>query len=232
MTSSPNERCTIRRHAGFLSAFVAALLATPVVRADDAAAPPSLAVHGFALVEGTGKLARSAVFLEELLRGDLAASSGPASFVARVDLVHETAGDRVEVDPRELYVALTTGPLDLRAGRTIATWGVGDLVFINDVFPKDWDAFFSGRPLEYLKRGVDALSARLSVGVLGAELFVMPSFTPDRLPTPPRFALTDPFAGVPARSEIFPALRYQNIQTAGRMFAQLGSADLAVYGSH
>jgi hypothetical protein len=37
----------------------------------------------------------------------------------------------------------------------IITWGVGDLLFINDVFPKDWESFFSGRPPEYLKLGVD-----------------------------------------------------------------------------
>ena len=45
----------------------------------------------------------------------------------------------------------------MRAGRQIITWGLGDLIFINDVFPKDYEAFFSGRPMEYMKKGVDGV---------------------------------------------------------------------------
>ncbi len=42
-------------------------------------------------------------------------------------------------------------------GRQILTWGTGDLVFINDLFPKDWVSFFIGRDVEYLKAPSDAL---------------------------------------------------------------------------
>ncbi|HPQ42189.1 MAG TPA: hypothetical protein PLV45_17595, partial [bacterium] len=40
--------------------------------------------------------------------------------------------------------------MDLKIGRQILTWGTGDLVFINDLFPKDWQSFFLGRDTEYL----------------------------------------------------------------------------------
>src|SRR4051812_21974652 len=115
-TSSPKERCTIRPHAGSRSpgAIVAALvgLAAGVAHAQEpAGAPASFNLHGFALVEGTGKLARSAIFFEERLRADVTASAGPAAFVARVDLLHDTALPGVEVDPRELYVTFSVGPI-------------------------------------------------------------------------------------------------------------------------
>ncbi len=46
---------------------------------------------------------------------------------------------------------------DVKVGRQILTWGTGDLVFINDLFPKDWVSFFIGRDVEYLKAPSDAL---------------------------------------------------------------------------
>ena len=38
---------------------------------------------------------------------------------------------------------------DIKIGRQILTWGTGDLLFINDLFPKDWPSFFSGRHVDY-----------------------------------------------------------------------------------
>jgi hypothetical protein len=54
---------------------------------------------------------------------------------------------------------------DVKLGRQILTWGTGDLLFINDLFPKDWESFFIGRDSEYLKGPSDALKRR-RVGVL------------------------------------------------------------------
>jgi len=46
--------------------------------------------------------------------------------------------------------------MDVKVGRQVLTWGTGDLVFINDLFPKDWNSFFIGRDDEYLKAPSDA----------------------------------------------------------------------------
>ncbi|GAF74400.1 unnamed protein product, partial [marine sediment metagenome] len=51
--------------------------------------------------------------------------------------------------------------LDIKLGRQILTWGTGDLLFINDMFPKDWQSFFCGRDVEYLKAPSDALFVSL-----------------------------------------------------------------------
>jgi hypothetical protein len=114
-------------------------------------------------------------------------------------------------------------------GRQIATWGVGDLLFINDVFPKDWVSFFSGRPLEYLKLGVDALRSRYSSNAFNAELVVIPFFTPDKLPTSERFFLFDPFAVVSVRDELRPATTFGNTEVALRLYRKIGDFDLSGY---
>src|SRR3970282_1827099 len=67
------------------------------------------------------------------------------------------------------------------------------LLFANDVFPKDWVALFTGRPMEYLKVGSDALKLDLHPGGIEAEIVVLPFFQPDRYPTGDRLLLPDPF---------------------------------------
>ena len=57
-----------------------------------------------------------------------------------------------EIDLREANVLFFPfGLMDIKIGRQILTWGTGDLLFINDLFPKDWQSFFVGRDEEYLK---------------------------------------------------------------------------------
>ncbi len=134
----------------------------------------------------------------------------------------------VGVDLREAYLDYTTGSLDFRLGRQIATWGVGDLLFINDRFPKDWVSFFSGRPLEYLKIGVDGLRTQYSSEALNGQFLIIPFFEPDNLPTLGRFFLFDPFPTVPSREEE-PATTLENIQLALRLYRRIGDFDVSVY---
>ncbi|MCH8060286.1 MAG: hypothetical protein IIA11_07480, partial [Proteobacteria bacterium] len=49
-------------------------------------------------------------------------------------------------DVRDLSWSLRLGDsTDLKLGRQIQTWGTGDLLFLNDLFPKDFVSFFAGR---------------------------------------------------------------------------------------
>jgi len=128
----------------------------------------SVTIHGFlmgnASVRTTGErppMGEGGAFVlgEERLRLDVSAAtrSGNGFLQVKGDVFHDAVANRVDGDLREAYAGFRTGRLDLRLGWQIVTWGVGDLFFINDVFPKDWESFFSGRPMEYLKRGVDAV---------------------------------------------------------------------------
>jgi len=206
-------------------------------RADEAA-PGALSFHGFLLAETAGRITAQRppggdggdyVLGEERLRLELAGGAGGAQFLAKGELVHDSIGEQFAVDLREAYVAHAVGPVDFRLGRLIVTWGVGDLFFINDVFPKDWESFFSGRPLEYLKVAVDGLQARFSTPLAHAELLAIPSFTADTLPSPSRFSSFFPYAGVPGQRQELPQSRFSNTEVAARVYRELAGFDVSLY---
>lgn len=66
--------------------------------------------------------------------------------------------------------------MDIKVGRQVLTWGSGDLLFINDLFPKDWEAFFIGRDDEYLKAPSDALKMSFFTDPANIDLVFSPVF--------------------------------------------------------
>ena len=174
---------------------------------------------------------RRFLLAEERLRLDLSVWSETIEMEARVKLdgTHDSVDGEFDVDLREAYVDYSSGKLDLRVGRQIATWGVGDLLFINDVFPKDWVSFFSGRPLEYLKLGVDSARVNYSTNALNVELMIVTDFRPDTLPTPQRFFLHDNFSGVADRMQVHPDTGLDNPELALRMYRRIGGFDASAY---
>ncbi len=68
------------------------------------------------------------------------------------DVLYDDVVEEFDVEIRNLTLAFSPGRnLDVKLGRQVLTWGTGDLLFLNDLFPKDWVSFFSGRDTEYLK---------------------------------------------------------------------------------
>lgn len=125
------------------------------------------------------------------LKTDGGGLNGRLGYAARLDLVHDAALDESELDAREVYADYNAEDFTLRAGRQVITWGVSDLLFINDTFPKDWVSFFGGLPLEYLKRGSDAVRVDLFPEFADVQL-VLARFREDRLPDRERFLLPGP----------------------------------------
>ena len=169
------------------------------------------------------------LIVEERSRLDLYAWSETidASGQIKGDIVHDALAEEFYVDLREAYIDYTAGSFDLRLGRQVVTWGVGDLLFINDVFTKDWVSFFAGRPLEYLKVGVDGFRARYSSGVLNMDFVVVPRFREDILPTPAQFFLFDPFSGGEVTGTTLPEARFGNSEIAMRVYGRLAGFDLS-----
>ena len=179
-----------------------------------------------------GPEGRLLILGEERLRLDLTVWTDTVEAEARVKLdgVHDTVtGEFLDPDLREAYLDYTAGDLDFRLGRQIATWGVGDLLFINDVFPKNWVSFFSGRPLEYLKTGVDGLRTRYTSDALNAELLIVPYFEPDTMPTPARFFMHDDYASVTNRDEELPETTAGNTEIGLRLYRRVGGFDMSAY---
>ena len=76
------------------------------------------------------------------------------------DAWYDSYLEKFDGDLRDLTLSFSLGSnLDMKLGRQVLTWGTGDLVFLNDLFPKDWVSFFAGREDEYLKAPSNAVRA-------------------------------------------------------------------------
>ena len=213
-------------------------LAAPPLRAQEE--DDNVEIHGFLLGNFSGRTTGTRpsgrnesdfLLAEERLRLEVSGWSESIEASARVkgDFFHDAVDGGFDLDLREAYIDYTEGSFDFRLGRQIATWGVGDLLFINDVFPKDWVSFFSGRPLEYLKLGVDGFRTRYTSDAVNAELIAIPFFTSDNVPTSERFFLLDPFSSMPVRDEESPNSTYGNTELGLRLYRKLGDFDVSAY---
>jgi hypothetical protein len=119
-------------------------------------------VHGFYEIRAGWRLRKDKYekdmsVMENRLQFDLASYLDWAVLKVKGDVIGDLASEQADFDLREANIF--TRPLDfvdLKVGRQILTWGTGDLLFINDLFPKDWESFFIGRDSEYLKAPSDA----------------------------------------------------------------------------
>ncbi len=148
---------------------------------------------------------------------------------SKTDLFYDHIDEEADADFREAYIDYVSTYFDIRAGRQIITWGLGDLIFINDVFPKDYEAFFSGRPLEYLKKGVDGIKIGVYPDFASFEVVVIPFFEPNRFPSAKRFRMFDPFRVGTEREKEEPATTLDNTELALRIYRDIAGIDTSLY---
>lgn len=123
-----------------------------------------------------------------------------------------------EINLREASVKFSPLPfLDVKAGRQILTYGVGDLLFVNDVFPKDWNSFFAGRDLEYLKNPNDAIKFSVFSDFADLDFILIPVFEPDKLPEVERFTFWNgkELSTTPLQTQK-PAKTFENCELSAR----------------
>lgn len=142
---------------------------------------------------------------------------------------------KTAVEVRELNLALTPlRMMDVKIGRQILTWGTGDYLFINDMFPKDYISFFSGREDEYLKKPSDAVRVSLYGDAVNIDAVVIPVFEPNTIADGDRLSFYDPFQGGIAgeASDRFlaePSGSTGQMEYALRLFRTIGRYELAGY---
>jgi hypothetical protein len=166
---------------------------------------------------------------EERAQVKLEASQDPFHLFIKADAFHDNIDKHSILELREGYADYTSEKWDARIGRQIITWGVGDLLFINDVFPKDYEAFFSGRPLEYLKKGIDGAKVGLYPGFVNFEFIATPYFEPNNYPDPKRFWMFDPMAGITNRETQDPYRDLHKAETALRIYRDVAGFDTSLY---
>ena len=142
------------------------------------------------------------------------------------------------VDLREASVALAPiDSLDIEVGRQILGWGTGDLLFINDLFPKDWNAFFIGRDVSYLKAPSDAAKVAFFHDAINVDLVYTPRFDSDRVPDRRRLSSWDPLlVRLAGRDVVRPFERperwFRDAEWALRVHRRVAGIELAAYGYH
>ena len=114
----------------------------------------------------------------------------------KADFDYDGIEEAWSVEVRDLSAAFTLGDdIDVKIGRQVQTWGTGDLVFLNDLFPKDWVSFFAGREDEYLKAPGNSIRLTRFSSVVNVDFVWAPKFEPDNYLTGERFSFFSPLAG-------------------------------------
>ena len=143
--------------------------------------------------------------------------------------------EELDGELRDLTVAFSpTVNWDVNLGRQVLTWGTGDLVFLNDLFPKDWVSFFAGRDDEYLKAPSNAIRATWYTEVVNVDVAWTPVFEPDEFLTGERLSFFSPLAGGrvapdPPLSAVEPDKDVENGELAVRLFKNVKGAEYALY---
>ncbi|MHB8835213.1 MAG: hypothetical protein ACYC9Y_05835 [Candidatus Methylomirabilia bacterium] len=166
---------------------------------------------------------------EERAQVKFEGTADPFRLFVKGDAFHDDIDTSFGMELREGYADYTAKNWDARVGRQVITWGVGDLLFINDVFPKDYEAFFSGRTMEYLKKGVDGAKVGLYPEFASAELIVIPSFESNNYPDPNRFWMYDPLPGITNREVHDPYRDFHEAEMALRIYRDVAGFDASLY---
>ena len=152
------------------------------------------------------------------------------------DLVGDQVEEKAYAELRELNFDLS--PLDfmdLKIGRQTLTWGTGDLLFINDLFPKDWQSFFIGRDDEYLKAPSDAIKGSLFFDLFDIDLIYSPVFNASRYVDGTRLSYWNSMLGRKAGQDFIFADHERNSyfrdsEFAARVSKNITGIELGLYG--
>lgn len=168
-------------------------------------------------------------------------------FFGRLDFLYDGAlANQYDWELREGYMKFRLGTnFDFKVGRQILTWGTGDLIFINDVFAKDYRSFFVGRDDQYLKAPQDAIRGEYYSPIGSLALVWSPRFEPNRLPDGRRLSFYSPLAPGPSQivgtgidsmfqfRAVEPPSEFKNSEIAGRFSRTvLSTFQMALYAYH
>lgn len=122
-----------------------------------------------------------------------------AQLSAKLDVHADGIEDGLWFDLREGMLSLPVGSRgNARIGRQVLSWGTGDLLFINDRFPKDFETPLAGGEDLYFKAPSNSLRLDWRFDALSVDLAWTPRFTPDRYIDGQRLGFFDARSGTRA----------------------------------
>ncbi|CAK8711797.1 Porin [Candidatus Electrothrix laxa] len=152
------------------------------------------------------------------------------------DLLADAVTEELEADIRNLSLSFSPSDMvDIKLGRMVSTWGTGDLVFINDMFPKDWQSFFIGRDDEYLKQASNSIRTGLFLGDYTINLVYTPRFQGSEFVSGERLSYFNPGAGqIVGQNMVMadeaPDAYFEDDETSVRLSKRFGRVETALYG--
>jgi len=152
------------------------------------------------------------------------------------DALYDDLIEEFDIKIRDLTLSFSPGTnLDVKLGRQVLTWGTGDLLFLNDLFPKGWVSFFAGRDTEYLKAPSNSVRVNWFTNPVNIDFVWTPVFEPDNYLTGERFSFFSPLAGGkvapnPPLSADRPNHHFDNGEFAVRLYRTIRETEYALYG--
>ncbi len=174
--------------------------------------------------------------LETRLSADIYTCTDWAEFKLQGDVWADAVTEKGEGQLREAWFFVRPfNWLDLKIGRQIITWGTGDLVFLNDLFPKDWQSYFIGRDSEYIKAPSDAVKVGMFNDWVNIDLVYTPRFDADRYITGAYISYWDAATGGFAGEDNIihadrPDTWFDDDELAMRIYKNIKNYELALYG--
>jgi len=199
--------------------------------------------HGFYEVRGgyrlqEDKYEKDMSIMEGRFQFDLFSYLDWGDVKVKGDVLGDLVTEEGDFDLREANVfTRPTDFMDVKVGRQILTWGTGDLIFINDLFPKDWQSFFIGRDTEYLKAPSDAAKVSLFGDWVNLDIAYTPKFDPDRFISGERISYWNLNLGRTAGRDAIvhtdkPDEWFRDSEIAARVYKNIDNYELAFYGYH
>lgn len=159
-------------------------------------------IRGGTRLQSDDRVDHRTTLAELRLRGELQRDWELTQISLKADLVLDALEDDQTPDldagtgwfqlREALVTLLPSDQFKLDVGRRVLVWGTGDLIFVNDLFPKDFNSFFLGRSIEYLRVPSDMVRLTASHENTIAELVYAPKFEPDTSLDPERFSFYTP----------------------------------------
>lgn len=138
----------------------------------------------------------------------------------------------VDIDIRDLSVNFRLNKsMELKVGQQVLTWGTGDKLFINDMFPKDWRSLFAGRDDSYLKAPAAAAKFSVFSSAVNMDLVFVPVFSPDLFINGERFLFEDGTnSSQPVSLDpLYPEKNGKNPQWHLRLSKKINATELDIY---
>lgn len=154
--------------------------------------------------------------------------------ISKSEVIYDDVLASTNLNFRELYLSSSpTDFLDIKVGKQVLTWGTGDYLFLNDLFAKDWQSFFSGREDPYLKAPSKSIKTSWYFNDINLDLVWTPKFQADNFLTGERFSYYSPIMQQQiSASSLNSVKQSKQDQWSLRLSTTVNSIELALYGYH